>query len=266
MWDRSFAPFLAGMEAYFGRVFPPMTTAEVADHYRARGGRAVLLAWDAETSTKLAPFTSHEVAAMVAEHPDVFVGFGSVDPHKGAAAIAGANEAKRLGLRGLKFHPPAQRFSPSDKRVYPIWEVAEELELPVLIHTGFTAMGAGEPGGLGVELALGDPMLVDRVAVDFPRLTIILAHPSWPFEEQAIAVARHKSNVYLELSGWSPKYLSRSLLDAVTGPLVDRTLFGTDFPFITPDKWLKDWATLAIPEDVTRKIVHDNAAELLQIG
>ena len=79
---------------------------------------------------------------------------------------------------------------------------------------------------------LGDPMLVDRVAVDFPRLTIILAHPSWPFEEQAIAVARHKSNVYLELSGWSPKYLSRSLLDAVTGPLVDRTLFGTDFPFI----------------------------------
>jgi uncharacterized protein len=258
-----FAPYLPGIEKEFRRAFEVMTVDEIADHYRSRDGRAVLLAWDAETATGRRPLSGRQIAEMVAQHPDVFVGFGSVDPNKGAAAVAGVYEAARVGMRGLKFHPPAQRFSPSDRLAYPVWEVAASLGLPVLIHSGYTAMGVGMPGGGGVELRFGDPMLVDRVAADFPDLRIILAHPSWPWQDQALAVARHKQNVFLELSGWSPTTFSEPLLRAMRGSLEDRTLFGSDFPFLTPDKWITDFEKLEIPQDVARKVLHDNAAKLL---
>lgn len=261
--DGAFAPFLSGVEKQFGRAFAEMTVDEIAEHYRSREGRAVILAWDAESATGRRPFGSARVAKMVAQHPDVLLGFGSVDPHKGAAAVAGVFEAARLGMLGLKFHPPAQRFSPADRMAYPVWEAAAGCGLPVLVHTGYTAMGAGAPGGGGVELRFADPMLMDQVAVDFPDLRIILAHPSWPWQDQALAVARHKPNVYLELSGWSPALFTESLLQAIRGPLSERTLFGTDFPFLTPDKWLGDFEKLDMPEDIARRILHDNAAELL---
>jgi hypothetical protein len=260
-----FAPYLDGLAEALGRTIEPMTIDELAEYYRSRSGRAVLMAWDAETTTRRRGIDNDAVASLVAAHPDVFVGFGAVDPHKGAAAVAGINDAARIGLRGLQFHPPVQRFSPADRRVYPLWEVAEELRLPVLLHTGFTALGAGIPGGAGIELGLADPMNVDRMAADFPRLPIILANPSWPWRDAAIAVARHKGNVYLELSGWSPAEFPQILLDAICGPLRERTLFGSDFPFFEVDAWLEGWEHLGLPAELSRRILIDNAAELLRL-
>ncbi len=260
-----FGPYVAQLESYFGRSLEPMTGAELADYYRSRDGQAVLLAWDAETATRRPAFTGAAVADLVHAHPDVFFGFSSVDPFKGSAAVATVHEAVRLGLRGLKLHPPAQGFSPNERRFFPIWEAAQELGLVLLVHTGFTGLGAEQPGGMGLKLRYGNPMLLDDVAAEFPDLRIILAHPSWPWQEEAIAVARHKSNVFVELSGWSPKYLPESLLAAIRGPLADRTLFGTDFPFLTPDKWLADWEGLGMPEELTRKILYENAARLLGV-
>ncbi|NIR37757.1 MAG: amidohydrolase family protein, partial [Actinobacteria bacterium] len=80
-----------------------------------------------------------------------------------------------------------------------------------------------------------------------------------------IAAARHKPSIWLELSGWSPKYLPPPLLDAVTREFPDRTLFGSDFPFITPEKWLRDWTALDLDDAVTRAVLHDNAARLLGV-
>ncbi len=261
--EGSFAPFLPGLEQVFGRSFSPMDDDELADYYRARRGRAVVLAWDATTATGAPPLTNRRIAALVESHPDVFVGFGSVDPHRGAAAIASVHEAARLGFRGLKFHPAAQRFSPDEHEYFTIWETAQELGLVCLFHTGITALGSGMPGGGGVRQRYAQPLLLDEVAAEFPDLAIIMAHPSWPWQDEAIAIAQHKPNVYLELSGWSPKYFSESLLSAVTGPLQDRTLFGSDFPFLTPDKWLEDWESLGVDEPVTRKILAGNALALL---
>jgi len=258
-----FRPYLEGLARTLGRTIEPMDVDELAEYFRERSGRAVLMAWDAETATGRRGIGNEAVASLVAAHPDVFFGFGAVDPHKGAAAVAGINDAHRLGLRGLQFHPPVQRFSPADRRVYPLWEVAEELRLPVLVHTGFTALGAGDPGGSGVELGFADPMLVDRVAADFPRLPIILANPSWPWRDAAIAVARHKGNVYLELSGWSPADFPPILLEAICGPLMERTLFGSDFPFFDVDAWLSAWEDLDLPAEVGRRVLSGNAAELL---
>ncbi|NNC39445.1 MAG: amidohydrolase [Acidimicrobiia bacterium] len=261
--DGPFAPFREQLAAYFGRPLQVMTTGEIADYYRGLGGRAVLLAWSAQTATGLPPFRDESVVQMVAEAPDVFLGFGSVDPHRGSAAVTAVHEAARAGLLGLKFHPSAQQFTPSEREFFPIFEAAEQEELVVLSHTGFTGLGAGTPGGMGIRHRHSNPMHLDEVAAAFPALQIVMAHPSWPWQDEALAVARHKTNVWIDLSGWSPKYLSPELLEAVRGPLADRTLFGTDFPFITPEKWLRDWEGLGLDEELSRKVLHDNAVRLL---
>jgi predicted TIM-barrel fold metal-dependent hydrolase len=257
------APYREQLAEYFGRPLEVMTTTEIADYYRGLDGKAVILAWSAQTATGMPPFRNETVSQMVAEAPDVFLGFGSVDPHRGSAAVAAVHRAARDGLLGLKFHPSAQHFSPSDEEFLPIFEAAAEENLIVLSHTGFTGLGAGTPGGMGIKHRHANPMHLDDIAATFPDLQIIMAHPSWPWQAEALAIARHKTNVWIDLSGWSPKYLSQELLDAVRGPLADRTLFGTDFPFITPEKWLRDWETLEMPDDLSRQILHDNAARLL---
>jgi len=259
----AFAPYRQQLAEYFGRPLEVMTTVEIADYYRGLDGKAVILAWSAQTATGMPPFRNETVSQMVSEAPDVFLGFGSVDPHRGSAAVAAVHRAARDGLLGLKFHPSAQQFSPSDQEFLPIFEAAAEENLIVLSHTGFTGLGAGTPGGMGIRHRHAHPMQLDDIAATFPDLQIIMAHPSWPWQAEALAVARHKTNVWIDLSGWSPKYLSQELLDAVRGPLADRTLFGTDFPFITPEKWLRDWVTLGMPDDLSRQILHDNAARLL---
>ena len=263
--DVTFAPFLASTERACGAAVEALTIDQIADHYRSRDAKAVLLGWDAETATGCPPLTSADVADMVAAHPDVFIGFGAVDPHKGAKAISGVAEAKRLGMRGLKFHPPAQRFDPADRRVGAIWEVAEELGLAVLVHVGYTSLGAGDPGGGGVPLAMGNPMALDHVAAEFPRLQVILAHQAWPWVDASIAVAMHKPNVWIDLSGWSPRRLTPELLDAIRGPLADRTLFGTDFPFYDADRWLAAWERLDMPDELTEKVLVGNATRLLSL-
>lgn len=266
MMTGAFGPFIPGLEQVFGRSFPVMSTSDIAESYRRQGGRAVLLAWDAETATGQRALPSTAVAKMVVQHPDVFIGFGSVDPHKGQAAVSGTYEAHRLGLLGLKFHPSAQVFSPNDRMAYPVFEVAEHLGLICLFHTGVTALGRGMRGGGGIRHRHADPMLLDDLAADFPDLTIVMAHPSAPWQDEALAVAIHKPNVYIELSGWSPKYLSDNLLAAIAGPLKHKTLFGTDFPFLTAEKWLRDWYSLEFADDVTEAVLLGNAEELLGLS
>ena len=257
-----FAPYLAEVEKVFRRPVPVMEPGELADFYRAAGGMAVLLGWDAETATGRPPFSSAQVAALAAVAPDVFIGFGGVDPHK-PDAVAAVDVAAGLGMAGLKFHPSVQRFDPADPRHDTIFGRAAEHGLVCLFHTGYTALGSGMPGGAGVETSYANPMRLDSLAARHPQLRIIAAHPSWPWQDEAIATARHKPSVWLELSGWSPRLFPPELLDAVTGELSHRALFGSDFPFITPQKWIGDWELLGVPAEVTRRVLHDNAAALL---
>ena len=266
MMNETFRPFIPELERVFRRSFPILDVSQIADYYRSAGGMAVLLAWDAETATGLPPLTSAEVAAMVGQHPDVFVGFGSVDPHKGAAAVAGVHEAADLGLLGLKLHPSAQCFSPADPTHRPIFEAATERSLVVLSHTGVTALGRGLPGGGGIRHHFAHPLHLDDLAAELPELRIIAAHLSHPWQAEAVAIAEHKPNIYLELSGWSPKYLDDALIRAMRGTLSDRVLFGTDYPFLTVEKWRSDWETLEIEAALTKRILRDNAAKLLGLN
>lgn len=253
-------------ERYFRTEVAERTVDAMADEFRADDVLAVLLAWDAETATGLPPVTNDFVASCVERHPDAFLGFASVDPWKGAAAVEELHRAVTdLGLRGLKLHPPAQRFAPNDERVYPLWQAASDLGIPVLVHTGTTGLGAGLPGGGGVKLRFAEPMLLDDVAADFPDLTIIGAHPSYPWQDQMLAIATQKANVWLDLSGWSPRKWPPALTAAVLGPLSDRCLFGTDYPFLSFPRWLDAFRSHEPSPEVEERVLRGNAARLLGI-
>jgi predicted TIM-barrel fold metal-dependent hydrolase len=160
--------------------------------------------------------------------------------------------------------PATQRFYANDRRFYPLWEAAQKLELVVLIHTGTTGVGVGRPGGGGIKLKYTRPIpYIDDVAADFPELKIIMAHPAWPWQEEQLAVLVHKPNVYMDLSGWSPKYFQPSLIQYANTIIQDRVLFGSDYPVITPERWLKDFEQADFREEVRRKILIDNASALL---
>jgi predicted TIM-barrel fold metal-dependent hydrolase len=240
------------------------TIDEMAGHYRERRMAAVVFTVDAEHATGHPRISNEEIAESCAAHADVLIPFASIDPHKGRAGVREARRlVERYGVRGFKFHPSIQAFSPNDPLAYPLYEAIEELGVPALFHTGQTGIGAGVRGGGGIRLKYSDPMLVDDVAVDFPDLRIILAHPSFPWQDEALAVATHKPQVYIDLSGWSPKYFPPQLVRYANTLLKDKVLFGSDYPVITPDRWLADFAKLDIKPEVRPKILKDNAARLL---
>ncbi len=240
------------------------TIDEMADYYRERQMAAVVFTVDAEHATGHPRISNEEIAETCARHSDVLIPFASVDPWKGRA---GVREARRLvteyGVRGFKFHPSIQGFAPDDRMAYPLYEAIEESGLPALFHTGQTGIGAGVPGGGGIRLKYSNPMLIDEVAVDFPELRIILAHPSFPWQDEALSVATHKPYVHIDLSGWSPKYFPPQLVRYANSLLKDKVLFGSDYPVITPDRWLSDFDKLEIKPEVRPKILKENAARLL---
>jgi predicted TIM-barrel fold metal-dependent hydrolase len=106
-------------------------------------------------------------------------------------------------------------------------------------------------------------MLIDDVAADFPGLRIILAHPSFPWQDEALSVATHKPNVYIDLSGWSPKYFPANLIQYSNTILKNRVLFGSDFPVLTPDRWIADFEKIPIRPEVRPLIMKENALKLL---
>jgi predicted TIM-barrel fold metal-dependent hydrolase len=236
----------------------------IAGIYRELNMAAVVFTVDSGTFTGHPALSSEDICDAAREHADVLIPFGSVDPLRGADAVA---QARRLvgehGARGFKFHPSLQGFAPNDERFYPLWEEIQALGVPALFHTGQTGIGAGLPGGRGIKLRLSDPMLIDDVAADFPSLNVILAHPSVPWADSAISMATHKANVFIDLSGWSPKYFPPNLVRNANSLLQDKVLFGTDFPLLTAQRWLRDFEALDIKPDVRPKILKANAARLL---
>jgi predicted TIM-barrel fold metal-dependent hydrolase len=253
------------MGRYFGiGSMPEYTLPELAAYYRERNMIAVAFGVDSVSQTGDEPVPSNEeVAELAAEHADVIIPFASIDPHRGAA---GVRAARRLitehGVRGFKFHPNTQGFFPNDRLAYPLYEVIAEHGLVGLFHTGQTGVGAGTRAGGGIRLKYSNPLHVDDVAVDFPDMPIILAHPSFPWQDEALSVATHKPQVYIDLSGWSPKYFPPQLVQYANSLLKDKVLFGSDFPVITPERWLKDFEGLPIKDEVRPKILKENAARL----
>jgi uncharacterized protein len=263
--DGSMAGYVEAAEAYFRSSVTRQSLEELAAFYRGLEVKAVLLAWDAETATGRPRVTNETVAAACRDYPDVFTGLGSVDPRKGEAAVAEVENIAALGLRGVKFHPSMQAFAPDDPQYWPVFAACERNGLLALFHTGTSGIGARQPGGQGVRIDLAHPLKLDPVAAAHPELTVVAAHFGWPWHMDLIAMALHKTNVYIDISGWAPRRVPAEVIRELRGRLSGQFLWGSDYPFIAPERCLSELEELDLPEAVMRAVLHDNATRVLRL-
>jgi uncharacterized protein len=242
------------------------TIAETITHYREKKIGLIMFTVDAESNLGRKRIQNEEIAAAAKENSDMMMAFASIDPHKGKM---GAREAERLikehGVKGFKFHPTVQGFHPNNKMAYPIYEVINAHKMPVIFHTGHSGIGSGMYCGGKLRLEYSNPMHLDDVAVNFGDMQIVMAHPSFPWQDEALSVATHKPNVWIDLSGWSPKYFPKQLVHYANTLLKDRVLFGSDYPLITPERWMKDFEDAGFKPEVMPGILKGNAVRLLGI-
>jgi predicted TIM-barrel fold metal-dependent hydrolase len=252
------------MGRYF-RYQPQHTTVpQMAEMYRALKMAFVVFTVDSPKEPR--KISNEEIAELAHKNADVAIPFASVNPHRGAEGVAMAKRLiKDYGVRGFKFHPSVQDFFPNDRMAYPLYEVIAEAKLPALFHTGQTGVGAGTRGGGGIRLKYSNPIHLDDVATDFPDMPIIAAHPSFPWQEEALSLATHKPQVYIDLSGWSPKYFPPILVQYANTLLKEKILFGSDYPVLAPERWMEEFDKLPIKPEVRPLILKENAARLLKL-
>jgi predicted TIM-barrel fold metal-dependent hydrolase len=199
------------------------------------------------------------------KHPDAILGLWlQIDPSTGKE---GAAEFERCvhasaGFVGLGISGSGTGYPAADPVYDPFYDASIRANRPVLVFVGTTGAGAGLPGGGGMILDHCHPRHVDMLAARRPDLTVIAARPAWPWQDEMIAVMIHKPNVWCELHGWSPKYLTDSLRREVSRRLKNRLMFGADYPLFTYERLVADWRALGYEEEVLEKLFHRNAQAL----
>ena len=263
--DLFWQPYEAAASKYFKAGRRP-TIPETIAYYRERRIGLVMFTVDSEFEIGARRISNDEVAEAAAANADIMIAFASIDPHKGRMGVREARDLIEAGvIKGFKFHPTLQGFFPNDRMAYGLYEVIAEHKLPAIFHSGHSGIGTGMPGGGGLRLKYSNPIHIDDVAVDFPDMTIIIAHPSWPWQDEALSVCLHKPNVYIDLSGWSPKYFPPQLVQHANGQLKTKMLFGSDFPLIQPDRWIKDFLEAGFKPEVHELILKRNAIQALKL-
>ena len=204
---------------------------------------------------------NEQIASIASKSHDRLIPFAGVDPNAPAEGVKELKRAaNRLGVKGLKIHSSANSVYPNDpKKMYPLYEVCEEKGLPILFHTGTTGLG-------DCEIKYSKPEYLDEVCERFPDLKVVMAHFGWPWSDVAVALALRHPNVYLDVSGWRPRYLPQNVLSYLNGPLQDRFLFGTDYPMMRQKEWTGDFEANLEPKlkpGVAAKLLKGNAERLL---
>ena len=267
-WIACQQPYVDALAAYWNRPWIPKTEDEVVREFADAGVEAILVALDIETTAGTPPCSNDFVAAMQKRHSErIIQSWAAIDPFKGEKAISEAGRAiQELGMLGFHFHPIIGHYAVNDRRLYPLFEVINALKVPVMIDVGTTGMGAGISGGMGAKLRQAHPSAVDELAADFPNLTIIAAHPGWPWVDEMTAVALHKGNVFWELSGWAPKYFPPQLKVDIRGRLKEKILFGSDYPSLPYSRLFREWDELGYSDDIKERVFHSNAERVLGLA
>jgi len=247
----------------------PQSAEAFAALYKKHDVRAPLIGWHPSTVKEGSRNSNEHVIDLAARFPDAFPGvLGSLDVHANdlnAVARYAEDLARNAKVLGFKFHPPDQGFYPTDRRLYPIWEILQASGKPVMFHVGFTVLGANTEGGSGIALDYGRPVHLDTLARDFPRMKIIAAHPGWPWEQELVGVVTHKKNLFVDTSGYLAEQLPEIFLKAIGGRLQDKALFGTDFPYVDLEKALASFDRMNFKDSVKEKLLLTNAKALLRL-
>ena len=224
--------------------------------------RAVLINYVAPEIMGMTPEVNQYVADYVKEDPKRLIPCGSVHPRHTRNVLADMEQILRLGIRMIKIHPPHQLLYPNDylrgvNELEIIYRAAEANGIPVMFHTGTSIFP-------GARNKYGDPIYLDDVAVDFPKLTILLAHGGRPlWMETAFFLIRRHANVYLDISGIPPKALLKYF--PRLEEIASKTLFGTDWPGPgVPDmkQNLDDFRSLPLEKSVQQQILSRTALQL----
>ncbi len=263
-WIDCQGPYVAALAKYWKREWAAKTEDEVIGEFTEFDVEAVLVALDLETTVGTPPCDNDYVAAMWKRNEGrVIQAWGTVDPFKDDAAEEARHAVEDLGMMGFHIRPIMQHFAVDERRFYPLWETISGLGAAVMIDVGTTGMGAGMPGGMGARIRHAHPLSLDDLAADFPDMTIIAAHPGWPWIDDMTAVALHKGNVYWEMSGWAPKYLPADLKRDIRGRLRDKIMFGSDYPSMPYERIFREWGEIGYADDVLEGFYHGNAERVL---
>lgn len=185
--------------------------------------------------------------------------FASINPYIDGDLAARLEQLVLIdGFRGLKLYPVYQYHYPNDPRLYPLYAAAQELGIPILVHTGSSVFR-------GARIKYGDPLLLDDVAIDFPDLSILMAHGGRPFwYEQAFWMARRHAHVYLEISGLPAQNLLTYF--PRLEEIAEKFVYGSDWPG-NPDLRRNIDAVLRLPlrDESKAMILGGNASRLLKL-
>ncbi len=241
----------------FSENLPPLE-ATLADMDAAGVSTSVVVAVDAETRWNYR-VSNESVAEAVAAYPDRLIGFASVDPHKGVIARSELRHAvENLKLKGLKLLPHLLEMAPNDPAMYPVYEEARDLGVPVLFHSG-TQFHAG------TKLKYCRPLDIDEVAVDVPDLVIIIAHFGWPWYEEAMAVVQRNRNVYFNIAGWAPKHIPAFVIGYMDRVLNQKCLLGSDYPLVARTRIMSELAEIQMKDETRENLYSGNARKVLKI-
>jgi len=211
-------------------------------------------------------YASNEyVAGLCEAYPKRLVGFSSVNPKRANAVTLIDSAVKRMGLMGIYFHPPLQDFFPNDKAIFPIYELLSALKIPAVFHVGST------PFGSIVRLDQANPLLLDEVANNFPRLKILLTSLGTLWNNEAFMVVEKHRNVYINTS--SCAYELKGLLtnDNIIRVGVNKFIFGTAYPapFGAKAHRMKEFVeainSLPLPAEIKERIFFKNFQEFIEV-
>jgi predicted TIM-barrel fold metal-dependent hydrolase len=244
---------------------------DLEEHWRAMQpvDRAVVLGFRARHVGVLVP--NEYVAEYVGRHPEKLIGFCSVDPRDVDAIEQLDHAVRNLGLRGLKVGPIYQNIHPSDRRFMHLMKRAEELDVPVLIHQGTTFCA-------NVSLEVASPVLLQPIALQCPKLRMVIAHLGHPWIAETLVLIRKNRRLYSDISAlyYRPWQFYNALVTAMEYGVLDRLLFGTDYPFTTPASTIEALHRVnhmvegtnlpRVPEHRVEELIHRDSLQLLGLA
>jgi len=258
---------LAQQERVFKSKPSYVSESEMAEHFRKTGVRVML---DLGVRMEQAPEAAralHDYAFETQrQHADVILGHWlHIDPRHGRAAVEELDRCLRAGagLVGLSVPGAGFNIPASDPSYAPLYKLCMDARAPVLVMVGTTGLGAGRPGGGGVILDASHPRHLDVVAATYPELILVASRPAWPWQTEMIAILLHKTSVWYELHGWSPRYFAADLKQEIGRRLQDRVMFGADYPLLSYERLLQDWRGEGYGEAVLDKVLGRNAEAFL---
>ncbi len=221
---------------------------------------AVITGRDAET-TYGSPTNNGSVLEFCQQHPDRFVGFWGVDPHKKMAAVQEVVKAYEVhGMKGIAIDPYLAHIPASEARFYPIYTKCAELDIPVFITM------APPPQVSGALMEYCNPCQIDTVARDFPELTLIMSHGGYPFVNEAVYACLRNANVYMDFSEYERAPMKDVFVDAMSGIIQDKVVFASAHPFIEIEDALDAYANFDLTDEVRKKVMYENAARILKLN